>query len=214
MRYLLVRTVGTVKYVNVKQVIIAPVKPQIKLRVLLVRMQPDQNQFRVLNALPERMPTLLVPYLAKIVALIPTNGNPMLRNVLKSKVVITVLVQQPKWSVQPVNPVPVATPHAKIAGKERSKALQVKPLATTAPADGAMTATVRPAATPYHRGRTLWTVFKPFANAVTRVPVQTHHEHHAPKVRTPTTRVPSPAFLVHRVHLPAKKAVLDVTSAL
>jgi hypothetical protein len=60
MRYLLVRTVGTVKYVNVKQVIIAPAKPRTKLLVLLVHMQPDQNQFRVLNALPERMPTLLV----------------------------------------------------------------------------------------------------------------------------------------------------------
>ena len=77
---LLDRTVGTVKYVNVKQVIIAPVKPPTKPLVILGRMQPDQNQFRVLNALPERMPTLLVPYLVKIAAVIPINPNPMLQN--------------------------------------------------------------------------------------------------------------------------------------
>ena len=80
MLYLLDRTVGTVKYVNAKQVIIAPAKPQTKPLVLLVRMQPDQNQFRVLNALPERMPTLLVPYLVKIATVIPINTNPMLQN--------------------------------------------------------------------------------------------------------------------------------------
>ena len=96
MRYLLVRTVGTVKYVNVKQVIIAPVKPPIKLRVLLVRMQPYQSQFRVLNAHPERMPILLVPHLAKIVALTPTNANPMLRNAFQCKKVSINPGQQPK----------------------------------------------------------------------------------------------------------------------
>ena len=55
-------------------------------------------------------------------------------------------------------------------------------------------------------------VFKPFANAVTLVPVQTHHEFPVQKVRTPTTRAPSLAFLVHRVNFPAKKTVLNATN--
>ena len=76
----LVRTVGTVKYVNVKRGITAPVKPQTKLLVILGRTQPDQNQSHVLNAHPARMPILLVPKFAKIVILIPTKRNPMLRN--------------------------------------------------------------------------------------------------------------------------------------
>ena len=80
MVFLLDPTVGTVKYVNVKQVIIAPVKPPTKRLVILGRMQPVQNQFRVLNVRPERMPTLSVPKPAKIAILIPTNRNPMRRN--------------------------------------------------------------------------------------------------------------------------------------
>ena len=80
MRCLLDPTVGTVKYVNVKQVIIAPVKPPIKPLVILGRMQPVPNQFRVSNVRPERMPPLLVPQLAKIVTTIPTNRNPMRQN--------------------------------------------------------------------------------------------------------------------------------------
>ena len=80
MVFLLDPTVGTEKYVNVKQAIIAPVKPQTKRLVVLGRMQPVQNQFRVLNVHPARTRPLLVPRLAKIVILIPTNRNPMLRN--------------------------------------------------------------------------------------------------------------------------------------
>ena len=80
MVFLLDRTVGTVKYVTVKQVIIAPVNPPTKPPVILGRMQPVQNQFHVLNAPPARTRPLLVPQLAKIVILIPTNRNPMLRN--------------------------------------------------------------------------------------------------------------------------------------
>ncbi len=72
------RTVGTVKCVNVKQVIFALAKPQIKLFVILGRMQPEQNQFRVLNAHLARMPTLLVPAFVKLVILIPTNPTPKL----------------------------------------------------------------------------------------------------------------------------------------
>jgi hypothetical protein len=160
-----------VKNVNVIKVIIAPVKPPIKPLVILDRMQPDQNQFRVLNAHPERMPTLLVPKLVKIVTVIPTNRNPMLRNVFQCKKGTTNRVQQPKSNARRVNQEAVATQRAKIAVKERSKTLQVKPPATTAPADGGTRATDPPAATPYHRGRTQWMVFKPFANAVTLVPV-------------------------------------------
>ena len=48
-------------------------------------------------------------------------------------------------------------------------------------------------------------VFKPFANVVTLVPVQTHHEFPVQKVRTPTTRALFPAFLVHPVHSPVRK---------
>ena len=107
----------------------------------------------------------------------------------------------------------MATQRAKIAGKERSKALQVKPLATTAPADGAIRAMDRQVATPYHRGRTQWTVFKPFANAGTLVPVKTHPERLVRMVRTPTTRAPSPAFPVHRVKFPANKEVLNAMNA-
>ena len=152
--FLLVFTILMVLLKDVTKDIIAPVKPPIKLRVLLVRMQPYQSQFRVLNAHPESMPTLLLPHLAKIVAVIPTNRNPMLQNAFQCKKVSTNRVQQPKSFVQQVNQDMVATPHATIAWKGRSKALQVKPLATTAPADGGTRATDRPAATPYHRGRT------------------------------------------------------------
>ena len=41
------------------------------------------------------------------------------------------------------------------------------------------------------------------------MPVQTNLEHRVQKVRTPTTRAPSPVFLVHRVHFPVKKKVLN-----
>ena len=154
MRYLLVRTVGTVQYVNVKQVIIAPVKPQTKRLVFLGPTQPAQNQFRVLNVHLARMPILLVPQLATSVATMHTNRNPMLRNAFQCKKGSTNRAPQPKSNVRRVNPVPGATQRAKIAWKEHSKPLQVKPPATTAPADGEIPATARPAATPYHRVRT------------------------------------------------------------
>ena len=55
-------------------------------------------------------------------------------------------------------------------------------------------------------------VFKPFANAGTLVPVQTHLERLVQEVRTPTARVPSLAFLVHRARCPAKKEVPNATN--
>ena len=96
MVFLLDPTVGTVKYVNVKQVIIAKVKPPTKPLVILGRTRPVRNQSRVLNAHPERMPTLLVPQLAKIVKTMHTNQNPMLRNAFQCKKVFTNPAQQPK----------------------------------------------------------------------------------------------------------------------
>ena len=77
------RTVGTANCMNVKQVIFALAKPQIKLFVILGRMQPEQNQFRVLNAHLARMPILLVLQLAKSVATMHTNPDPMLRNAFR-----------------------------------------------------------------------------------------------------------------------------------
>jgi hypothetical protein len=96
MRCLLDPTVGTVKYVTVKQVIIAPVNPPTKPLVILGRMQPVQNQFRVLNVHPERMPILFVPQLAKTATTIPTNRNPMRRHAFQCKQGITNRAQQPK----------------------------------------------------------------------------------------------------------------------
>ena len=55
-------------------------------------------------------------------------------------------------------------------------------------------------------------VYKPFVNVGTLVLVQTYHEHIVQKARTPTTRAPSLAFLVHRVNFPAKKTVLNATN--
>ena len=85
MRCLLDRTVGTVKYVNVKRVITAPAKPQTKPLARPDPTPPTKDPLHALNAHPERMPTLLVLYLAKIVNVIPTNPNPMLRNAFQCK---------------------------------------------------------------------------------------------------------------------------------
>jgi hypothetical protein len=52
-------------------------------RVLVAHLDPTPSKKgppHALNAHPERMPILLVPLIAKIVTLIPTNRNPMLRN--------------------------------------------------------------------------------------------------------------------------------------
>jgi hypothetical protein len=100
-----------------------------------------------------------------------------------------------------------------IVVQERFKVRPATPPVTLAPADGAILATDPLVATPYHRGRTShWTVFKPCANVGTLVPVKTNPEHLVRMVRTPTTRVPSPAFPVRRVHLPAKRPVPNATN--
>ena len=139
---------------NVIRVTFVKVGSPIKPLAHLDSTPPTKGPFCALNAHPGRMPILSVPYLAKIVTTMHTNQNPMLRDAFQCKKVSTNLVQPPKLFVQRVNPVPVTTQCAKTAEKERSKTLQVKPPATTAPADGEIPATARPVATPYHQVRT------------------------------------------------------------
>ena len=55
-----------------------------------------QGQMDALNAHPERMPTLLVTRLVKIVTPMPTNRTPMLQNAYQCKKVTINRVQQPK----------------------------------------------------------------------------------------------------------------------
>ena len=80
---LLDRTVGTVKYVSAKQVIIALVKLAMKLRVHPDTTPPTKDPLHALHAHPECMPTLLVPQLAKIATVTHTNPKPMLQNVFQ-----------------------------------------------------------------------------------------------------------------------------------
>jgi hypothetical protein len=84
------------QYENVILVIIAKVKRQTKLNVYQDPMLQEKGQFYVLNAHPERMPTLSVPKLAKIVKTMHTNQNPMLRYAFQSTKGFTGPVQQPK----------------------------------------------------------------------------------------------------------------------
>ena len=80
MRYLQVRTVGTVHFEDVFPVISAKVKPPIKPLAHPDSTPPKQDPLHALNVRPERTPTLSVPKPAKIATLIPTNQNPMQRN--------------------------------------------------------------------------------------------------------------------------------------
>ena len=80
MQSLLDLTVGTVKFVNVKQVIIALVKLPIKLLVFLGRTPPKQDRLYALNVHPAHLPTQLAPLIVKTAMMIPTSRNPMLRN--------------------------------------------------------------------------------------------------------------------------------------
>ena len=96
MLYLLVLTVRMAQYENVIQVIIAKVKQQTKPIVYQDPMLQEKGQFYVLNAHLERMPTLSVPKLAKIVKTMHTNQNPMLRNAFQCKKGSTNQAQQPK----------------------------------------------------------------------------------------------------------------------
>ena len=160
-----------------------------------------------LNAHPERMPTLSVPKLAKLVALIPTNPNPMLRNALQCKKGSTNPAQQPKSNVQRVKEETVVVQLVKNAIKEDFKRWRETPHVSIVRVDGVLQQLDRLDAFQYHRGRTHCSVSKPFANAVTLVPVQTHHERLVPKARTLTTLVLCLAYLVHRANLRVYPAV-------
>ena len=93
---LLVPTVGITHFNHVTRVIFAKVKPPIKPLARPDPTPPTKDPLHALNAHQERMPTLLVPHLAKVVTVIPINPNPMQRNAFECKKVSTNPVQQPK----------------------------------------------------------------------------------------------------------------------
>ena len=70
-------------YDHVTRVIFAKVKPPIKPLAYLGLTPPKQDPLPVLNVRPEGMRLLLVPQLATIATLIPTNRNPMRRHALR-----------------------------------------------------------------------------------------------------------------------------------
>jgi hypothetical protein len=86
---LLVRTVGMALIENVIWVIFVKVTPPIKPLANRDPTPPTKDPLDALNVHPVRMPTRLVPYLVKIVTLIPTNPNPMLQNAFQCKKVFT-----------------------------------------------------------------------------------------------------------------------------
>ena len=118
---LLDRTLGTVKYVNAKQVIIALVKPQTKPLAHPAPTPPTKDPLHALNARPVPIPTRLVPFRVKIVTLVPTNRNPMLRIVFQCKKDTTGPVRQPKSNVQRVKQEAVVIQVVKNATKEDFK---------------------------------------------------------------------------------------------
>ena len=118
--YLLVPT-GMVLYENVIQVIIVKVKQQTKSNVNQDHMLPEEDPLRALNARPVPIPTRLVPFRVKIVTLVPTNRNPMLRDVFQCKKDSIVQDQQPKWNVQQVKEETVVVKLVKNATKEDFK---------------------------------------------------------------------------------------------
>jgi uncharacterized membrane-anchored protein YhcB (DUF1043 family) len=125
--------------------------------------------------------------------------------------------QQARWTVwivirEPTPHLPVPLNVLRVA-LDGFKIYRATPRAANAPVDGETPLTAQLVATPFHQGRTHWTVFKSFANAVTFVPVKTRYEFLVQKVRTPTTRAPFLAFPVHRVKFPRTKGVLNAKNA-
>ena len=106
---------------NVIQDIIAKAKPPIKQLAHRDSTPPNQDPLPALNVLPERMPTPMVPHLAKIVAMTHTNRTPMLRNAFQCKKGTTNRVPQHKWFVQPVKQAVVVVQHVNNARLEHSK---------------------------------------------------------------------------------------------
>jgi hypothetical protein len=114
MVFLLVRTVGMAHFEHVILVIFAKVKPPIKPLAFLGPTPTKKDPLRALNVHQARMQHCLVPYLAKIATLIPTNPNPMLRNAFQCKKGSTNRVQQPKLNARRVKRAMVATQCVKI----------------------------------------------------------------------------------------------------
>jgi len=154
MVFLLVHTVGMVKFVNVKRVIIVKEKQQTQPLANLDFTPLKKDPLHASNVHPARMPTRWAPLSVKTAMVIPTNRILMLRNAFQCKKGITNRVQQPKSNARRVNQEAVAIQSVTIAWKARFKLTQVKLLALNAPVDGAILVTVQPVATPYHRGRT------------------------------------------------------------
>ena len=118
------------------QVIFAKVKPLIKPLVHPDLTPPTKDPLRVLNAHLVRMLPLLVPEFAKLVTMIPTNPNPMLRNALQCKKGSTNPDQQPKSNARRVKQELVAMLRAKIVKLDHIKTYPATPRATNAPLDG------------------------------------------------------------------------------
>ena len=97
-----------------RKVIIALVKPPIKLLAHLDFTPPKKDPLPALNAHPERMPIRFVPQLAKIVTAMHSNRDSMLRHAFQCKQGITNRAQQPKSSAQRVKQELVVTKRVKI----------------------------------------------------------------------------------------------------
>ena len=81
MLYLLVPTVGVVKFMNVMLVIFVLVQIEIKPHVHQDRTQRVESQFRVFLVRPVLMRIRAVPYTAKIATMTNTNQMQMLQDV-------------------------------------------------------------------------------------------------------------------------------------
>ena len=135
MLYLLVLTVGMVKYDNVILVIIVKVKQQTKQLAHLDPTPPTKDPLFASNAHPVPMPTRLVPCRVKIVTLLPTNPNPMRRNAFQCKKDTTNRVQRPKLNARRVKQDVVATKRVKIVTLGCTKTCPATPRALNAPVD-------------------------------------------------------------------------------
>ena len=117
---------------HAKKGIFAKVKPPMKPLAHPDSTPPNQDPLRALNAHPERMPILLVPKPAKIVILIPTNRNPMLRNAFQCKKGSTNRAQQPKLNARRVKLELVATQRVKTVKKDSFRNYRATPRAANA----------------------------------------------------------------------------------
>jgi hypothetical protein len=147
MLFLLVHTVGMVKFMNVKRVIIVKEKQQIKPPVNLDRTPPTKVLSHASNVHPARMPTHWAPLIVKTAVMIPTNQIPMLRSVFQCEKGSTNRVQQPKLNVRRVKQEVGATQRAKTAWKDTFKMHRATPRAANAQVVTTTKQTVRQHAT-------------------------------------------------------------------